>query len=295
MSAPTARTESFTGGDGTRLAYRVLGSPAATRTLACHSGGPGMSADYLGDICGLGSGRLRVVLLDPRGTGDSDHPASGSYELGEYARDLDALRRELGLERIDLLGHSHGGFVGMTYALEYPGGLGRLILVCSAPCFSADQAAEAEAAYERHAGEPWYEDAREAQRRRKAGEFAGPDEAVALYAREIRLWFHSGSGPRAEAFIERFALQRPNLDALQYFNGRIAPTYDLTPRLAEIRAPTLVINGVADYFGPQSSARDLSAIPGSRIVLLENAGHWAFAEDPDRFRREVEDFLELDA
>ena len=77
-----------------------------------------MSADCFGDMCGLGSERLRIVLLDPRGTGASARPASGSYELSEFARDLDALRAELALERLDLLGHSHGGFVAMTYALE---------------------------------------------------------------------------------------------------------------------------------------------------------------------------------
>jgi proline iminopeptidase len=293
MSDADAQSHTFAGGDGTRLAYRVLGSPAAERTLICQPGGPGMSSDYFGDMAGLGSERLRVVLLDPRGTGESELPVSGSYELIEFARDLDALRTELGLERIDLLGHSHGGFVSMTYALEYPDGVGHMVLACSAARFGPELGAEAQAAYERHAGERWYAGAREAQRRRQAGEYDGVDEAMPLYREEVRLWFHAG-GPRTDAFLERFARQRPNLDSLRYFNERIAPQYDMRPQLPEIAAPTLVINGVSDFFGPQIAAQDLGAIPGARVVVLEEAGHWAFAENPDAFRREVEAFLELE-
>ena len=117
---------------------RVCGarSDSAPRTLVCHPGGPGMSGAYFGDMCGLGSEDLRVVLLDPRGTGTSDPPADGRYELEDYAADLEELREELGLERFDYLGHSHGGFVGMTYALEQSDRLDRLVLACTTARFS---------------------------------------------------------------------------------------------------------------------------------------------------------------
>jgi proline iminopeptidase len=45
-----------------------------------------------------------MLLLDPRGTGESDRPASSSsYELADYASDVEELRRHLGLDRLDLL------------------------------------------------------------------------------------------------------------------------------------------------------------------------------------------------
>ena len=142
-------------------------------------------------MCGLGSGRLRVVLLDPRGTGAlRTARRAAATSSREYAGDLDALRSaNSGLERIDLLGHSHGGFVGMTYALAYPDGLGRLVLACSAPRFSPEQAAEAEVAYERHAGERWYADAREAQRQR-----TGVAESTAPRRPSSSICARSGSG-----------------------------------------------------------------------------------------------------
>jgi pimeloyl-ACP methyl ester carboxylesterase len=278
--------------DGATLSYAVLGSEGAPATLLCHPGGPGMSGGYFGDLCGLGSRDLRVILFNPRGTDESSPPVDGRYELEDYAADIDALRRHLGLERIDLLGHSHGGFVGMVYALSYPERLGRLVLVCTAPRFSTELREEADAAFAAHRNQPWFEDAREAQRRRQAWEFNSPEEAAALYAREARLWF-ADHGPDTEAFLDEFARQRPDLDALRYFNDRLAAAYDLGARLGGIEAPTLIVNGERDYFGPRISARELAAIPNSRVALIPGAGHFVFAEAPQRFRAELEAFLGL--
>jgi proline iminopeptidase len=282
--------QTFTNEDGRTLSYAVLGSENAASTLVCHPGGPGMSGAYFGDLCGLGSRDLRVILFNPRGTGESSPPVDGRYELEEYAADLDTLRSQLGLQRIDLLGHSHGGFVGMVYALSYPERLGRLALVCSAPRFSSELREEAAAAFAAHRDQPWFEDAREAQRRRQALDFRSPQEAAALYAREARLWFAS-DGPDTEAFLDQVAGQRPDVEALRYFNDRLATAYDLRPHLGEIDTPTLVVNGGRDFFGPRISARELAAIPNSRVVLIPDAGHFVFAEAPQRFREQLEAFL----
>lgn len=285
-------TEAFATGAGAALSYLVLGEPSAGRTLVCHPGGPGMSARYFGDLAGLCSDRLRLVLLNPRGTEASSPPGDGRYELADYAADLEALRLHLGLERLELLGHSHGGFVSMVYALEHPDRLDRLVLACTAPRFSDELRDEAQRAFAAHADRPWYADSVEAQRRRQGWEFTTPEEAAGLYAREVRLWFAGDAEPPAD-FLETIGSLRPNLDALRYFNERIAPTYDLRPRLPEITTPTLILNGAADFFGPLVSARELAAIPGSRTVLLPGAGHWPFIDTPDRFRAAVEAFLDL--
>jgi pimeloyl-ACP methyl ester carboxylesterase len=285
------RRRQLTKRDGAALGYTVLGSDAAPRTLVCHPGGPGMSGAYFGDMCGLGSEDLRVVLLDPRGTGSSDPPADGRYELADYAADLEELRQQLGLERFDYLGHSHGGFVGMTYALEQPDRLDHLVLACTTARFSDELRAEAEAAFAAHSNQPWYEDAVEAQRRRQAREYKSRAELADLYTREMRLWFADDA--TAKAFLSDFSRQRPDPQALGYFNSRIAPDYDIRPCLGEIRVPTLILNGGADFFGPRASTRELSAIPGSRAAIIPGAGHFAFADAPDRFRSELERFMRL--
>ncbi|MFB7753268.1 alpha/beta hydrolase, partial [Streptomyces sp. NPDC056121] len=64
----------FTAPDGTRLAYHVAGEG---EPLICLPGGPMRASAYLGDLGGL-SKRRRLVLLDLRGTGDSEVPADPS-------------------------------------------------------------------------------------------------------------------------------------------------------------------------------------------------------------------------
>jgi pimeloyl-ACP methyl ester carboxylesterase len=245
-----------------------------------------MPGGYFGDLCELGSGELRVVLLDPRGTGGSGPPADGRYELEDYAADLERLREHLGLERLDLLGHSHGGFVGVVYAARHGEHLGRLVLCCSAPRFSAELREEAERAIEAHRGAPWFDDAMEAGEARRAGRYSSREELAELYGREARLWF--GDDEAASAFLPAFARQRLDPAALAYFNERLAPSFDVRPLLAGIGVPTLILNGEADFFGPQASAREFAAIPDSTVTIMPGAGHFPFAEDPDGFRKAIE-------
>src|ERR1035441_8875417 len=98
----------FTSYDGTRLPF----PPArAGPPLVCLPGGPGRTPGYLGDLGGLGAWR-ELILPDTRGTGESAVPADpATYRCDRLGPGLEGLRAELGLERIDLLGHSAGGSV----------------------------------------------------------------------------------------------------------------------------------------------------------------------------------------
>ena len=64
---------------------------------------------YFGDLAGLWE-RFMLVLLNPRGTAGSSRPADPrAYQIEDYVADVEELRVHLGLERMLLLGHSHGG------------------------------------------------------------------------------------------------------------------------------------------------------------------------------------------
>ncbi len=124
--ALTPTTTFATADDGARLAAHLIG---AGSPLLCLPGGLLLDAAYLGDLGGLSSHR-RLVLLDPRGSGASDHSDNPTaYRCDRMVADVEALRRHLGLDAIDLLAHSAGANLAYRYAERHPDRVGRLVLV----------------------------------------------------------------------------------------------------------------------------------------------------------------------
>jgi len=278
----------LTTADGRRLAYTRAGSGP---TLVCHGGGPGFSALYLGNLGGLDE-HLELVLLDPRGTGGSDRPADPrAYAIDDYAEDVEELREHLGLERIDLLGHSHGGVVAMAYAARYPERLGRLILASTLARWAPEQEAAMNEAMAGHADEPWFEDATAALQAEQKGEFASDEELGELAIREFPFYF-ARYGDAEQAYLDTLRDDIPNADTLLLFNREIFETFDLRPDLARITAPTLVVTGELDFITGPVCAAEISAELGDvKTEILPGTGHFIFVESPEAFRQAVLGFL----
>jgi len=280
--------ETFTAADGRTLSYRRIGSGPA---LVCHPGGPGFSADYFGDFAGLGES-YTLVLLDPRGTGGSDRPADPrAYAIDDYVSDLDDLRAHLGLGRMLLLGHSHGGVVALVYAARHPEHVDRLVAASTLARFQAEQEAAMTAAMHAKSDEPWYEDACAALAAEQAGEWGSDEELAALVRRELPFYFACYGDPE-RAYVRSIEGEIPCGAALKLFNEEIFATFDLRPELARITAPTLVITGADDFVtGPVAAEEITAGVPGARLVLVPGAGHFVFVEQPDAFAGEVRSFL----
>ena len=117
--------------DGLRLHYQVEGpqvegpqvegpDDAAGPPLLCAAGGPGRASEYLGDLGGL-TGTRQVVRLDTRGTGRSQAPETpDGYAVEHLVDDLDRVRADLGVETVDLLGHSAGGPPALALSAAHP-------------------------------------------------------------------------------------------------------------------------------------------------------------------------------
>lgn len=77
------------------------------------------------------SKKHRVIIVDVRGMGSSDKPASG-YDKKTMAKDIHELTQKLGLKKVSILGHDIGGMVAMSFALNYPELTEKLIVMDSA-------------------------------------------------------------------------------------------------------------------------------------------------------------------
>jgi pimeloyl-ACP methyl ester carboxylesterase len=276
----------LTTADRRTLRYRRLGDGPL---LVCHPGGPGVSAELFEDLGGLDRSRT-LIQLSPRGVDGSD-PAE-SYGLDDYAGDLEELRAHLGLERMDLFGHSAGGFMSMVYASTYPTRVGKLVLCGTFTRFSDELRRDFERFLAEREHDPRFVEAVAARRERE--EHPPDDEAQLgeLAMRGLPLLF-GRFGPEEKQLLDDLIARGAtfHIPALRYFNEQIAPTMDLRPLLARIEAPTLIITGDLDPWGAGAAPELEAHLREARVSVLPGVGHMPWIEDPGAFRRELLDFL----
>ena len=198
------------------------------------------------------------------------------------------MRAHLGVERMNLLGFSHGGIVAMVYAASYPERVDRLVLASTIAVFDeAAQAAQA-AGIEASRGEPWFAAAERAIADEQAGEFATAEDLAANVTQQMPLYFHRWEGH--EETGRELAADFAQAEPLQHFNEHEFPTFDLRPDLRTIGAPTLVVDrrvglhlraGLRPHDRRRAARRTPRPDPGGRPLHL----HRAARRVPQRARR----------
>ncbi|MFI2719582.1 alpha/beta fold hydrolase [Streptomyces collinus] len=274
----------FTAPDGTTLAYHVTGDGPP---LVCLPGGPMRDSVYLGDLGGL-TARRTLIRLDLRGTGHSTVPRDpATYRCDRQVGDVEALRVELGLERIDLLGHSAGANLAVLYAARYPERVGRLVLVTpSVFAVGLDITAgdRLETARLRQ-DEPWFTPAQAALEAITSGRAEPADwEAVAPF------WFGRWDG-EAREFRAAERQQRNDEAAAVYASEGAFDPGAARAALAESPIPVLVVAGEYDIAAPVRVMKEYAALfPQAELLVQSRAGHFPWRDDLGAFTAALEAF-----
>ncbi|MBM9504309.1 alpha/beta fold hydrolase [Actinacidiphila acididurans] len=275
----------FSAYDGTMLACHASGTGPA---LVCLPGGPMRASVYLGDLGGLPAHR-RLIRLDLRGTGESalpDDPAS--YRCERLVADVEALREHLGLERLDLLGHSAGANLAAMYAARHPERVGRLVLVTPsvrAVGIAIDTDLRLRTA-ELRKGEQWFPAA-----------FAALEELMAGRQSE-ELWqtaapFFHGRWDAAARALHAADEEQTNGAAEAVFTQESAfDPADTRAGLARFGGSVLLLAGEVDLNTPPSAVAEYAGLfPHAELVVQPGAGHYPWLDDPERFTASVAGFL----
>ena len=272
----------------------VEGRPVNTIEMGAGRSKPGQAVVFVHGLSGCWSNWLeqlpviarehRVVALDLPGFGSSPMPAQKISVRG-YARTLDALMGELGIEGAAVVGNSMGGFVASELAIGYPQRVERLVLVSAAgisthPPPGRPNPMPALVRSERimAACAAWVASRSDAVARRPRLRQA----TMSLVVRHPRRL----PGPLVAEQI-RGAGKAGFLPALESIIG-----YDVRDRLPEIACPTLIAWGDGDRL---ISVRDAdvfaSLIEDSRKVIFEDTGHMAMLERPAAFNALLGEFV----
>jgi len=273
--------------NGVQIHYFVRGKGPL---LIAHSGGPGADARDWDDFAKIDD-FVTIVAIHPRGSGLSGPAAGDAYLLPDYASDVEALRKHLGLEKPMLMGWSHGGMAAMQFAFTYPDSLSKLILFDTSAYFG-EFLNDVEASVQAFKDEPWYEDSLDALKKEWAGEYQTDEDMGRLWQREKKFYFKKFDA-RAQAYAERTKESLIKVAPLRVFNEKEAPTFDLRPHLKEIKVPTLVIVGRQDFITNVDMAKEMvERIPNAKMEIFEESGHYGFVEEPEKFYRVVKEFVE---
>jgi pimeloyl-ACP methyl ester carboxylesterase len=270
---------------GHRIAYLVSGDPASGRpVLLLLHGMAGSSSTWRDVIPGLGH-RYTVVAPDLPGHGQSDKPRQ-DYSLGAQANAVRDLLVALGIDHATVVGHSLGGGIAMQLAYQHPSYCERLVLVSSGGL------------------------GQEVSWILRALSFPGAEYLLPVlfpgFARRagdaMGGWLH-GVGLRAPAIQEEWAAYRSlgDPEARTAFLRSLRAVIDLTGQTVSAQdrlylasmIPTLIMWGERDRIIPVAHARQAhDAMPGSRLVVFDDCGHFLHAEEPQRFVESITGFVE---
>ena len=266
---------------GYRQAFRMAGNG---QTVVLIHGIGDSSTTWTPVMRGLAR-RYRVLAPDLMGHGSSDKPR-GDYSVGAYANGIRDLISVLGIERVTLVGHSLGGAVAMQFAYQFPERTERLVLVGTGgvgrevtPLLRAASLPGAELAL-------------------AALRWPTVRQQIGLLVKGLQL-LGTGLGLDAPDLLRvvdslpdaasRSAFIR-TLRAVVDYRGQVGTLLDRC-YLAQ-GMPTMLMWGERDQVLPSVHAGIAHvSMPGSRLELFENAGHFPFHTDPQRFIDLLLDFI----
>jgi proline iminopeptidase len=275
--------------DGVALWYRVAGVERGAPVIFLH-GGPGEGSQVMQALGGPAlEKRVRMVYLDQRGSGLSERPKDKRfYSLALLEADVDVIRRELGADKIVLLAHSAGTPIALDYAADHPEHVAGVILTGAVPDIPAATDGLCDLI--------------------KARFPALYPKAVAAAEKGRRCDPFAMDSSTREAFFEKNMFPDPLVrDRVNWLDGLPGV------KNSGVLGSALFSEGLQNYrFNrPEGITMPLLFLAGSRyihtalrpqqalarkvrngrVVMIPGGGHFAFADQPERFASEVGAFV----
>ena len=281
--------EGFLNVPGGPVWYQIRGTGSGIPLVVLH-GGPGGTSCGFSALAPLGGARP-IVTYDQLGSGRSGRPADRSlWTVEHFVEELDLVRKQLGLERIHLMGHSWGGSLAAAYVLS-KGSKGIESLILSSALLSTPD---------------WIRDAEElrkqlpleVQKTLRKHELAGttddPEYRDAEYEytrRFVRRKPRGGPNPECADSVGNKVIYEQMWGPSEFYATGSLKSFDVTKRLGELRLPVLLVVGEFDEATPKTAARYQKLISGSKLEVIPGAAHSQLGDNPEAALAALQSFL----
>ncbi len=239
----------------------------------------------------------KIVYFDPFGTGKSDTAKSiFEYSLERSIEDIEGLRKAMGFNRINILGHSFGTIVAQAYALKYSNNISHLLL--SLPIHSSEMLGQfnLNKQIEIYFPEVWDS----IMLIRKSGKLSN-DSLYQSILKKIPLSFNFRYNPEIKYTStnvsypnknnNKLALQMAGPDGDFKLTGELS-SFDFRKDLNKLKIPILVMAGRYDKIcPPQWTIKYKEFCPKCEFVFFEKSGHTIFREEPEKTFLLIKQFL----
>lgn len=219
----------------------------------------------------------RLLAVDLPGNGRSDRKEPGDWTVQSWARDVKGLAESLGFQSYTLLGHSFGARVALQHAVDFPGHAARIVI--SGGIAHSGAFEHLDATFESF-GTP------ELRTRVEHGfeleeTVQTPAECHAAWADQMPFFMAQPDGPTQ---VELEKLWRSVAYSPEIHRHGSFGDFDVRPHLQDIHVPALVITGAVDRITrPEESRAIAGPMPNAHLEIVEGAGHFPFAEQPDAY------------
>jgi pimeloyl-ACP methyl ester carboxylesterase len=223
-------------------------------------------------------GKFRGYALDFWGFGDSGKHLD-SFKISDFVDLVDQFMDRLGIESAPIIGHSMGGTVALSLALKRPEKVEQVVIIGSP--ISGDSLTI------------WFQLCGQPQIATLLRKFPFILKAFLYYIKISS--FNNGVSSQTSEMWYQMAIQDVSATTRDSFFSSIRSLHqtDLTPRLAEIKIPTLGIYGMGDIIVDPGQSKLLNQyVPNSQVVLMPGSGHFPMLDEPDLFHQHLLDFLD---
>lgn len=276
----------FTTADGLKLAYSITGSGPL---VIVQTPGWGIGKGYLERFLAPLTETFTLLTFVSRGTLPSGRPADESaMSSADMSEDIETLRLHLNQDKLTLFGHSNGSSIIQAYASKYPFRVDKLLLISSQLIGFNDSVTFQKFALDR-AADPRYANA--LTYFPKAFAAQSDDEFRDALVGLIPYYFaHPETYAKTwQDMVAASVIQVWPFRAQHQADNNNQPM----PELAKIQAKTLIMAGDQDALCTVKASEQIhAAIPGSKLIVFNECGHFPWNECKEEFFAEVLKFLE---